>query len=282
MVHNYYLYEKDGLLSMIPWDYNLAFGTFQSRDAASAVNDPIDSPLSVSGNGDRPMADWIFQSESNTRLYHQYLREFLDTVDPTALIEEAGALIAPYVERDPTKFCTYEEFEAGVEALKMFCDLRVESVEGQLAGTIPSTSAGQSADNTALVDAAGLTLSDMGTMNQGGGPGGFPQQGGDFPQQGSDSVQQGGEQPAQFPGEGMPEPSGETDAAQPDSQPQESPAPPDLDRNRGEDRQPPDGGFPGGGMTQDGTQTSNGPVLLAVSVLALAVGLAVAFVFKRR
>ena len=30
MVHNYYLYEKEGRLSMIPWDYNLAYGTFQS------------------------------------------------------------------------------------------------------------------------------------------------------------------------------------------------------------------------------------------------------------
>ena len=26
MIHNYYLYEKDGQLSMIPWDYNLAYG----------------------------------------------------------------------------------------------------------------------------------------------------------------------------------------------------------------------------------------------------------------
>ncbi len=26
MVHNYYLYEEDGIMSMIPWDYNLAFG----------------------------------------------------------------------------------------------------------------------------------------------------------------------------------------------------------------------------------------------------------------
>lgn len=25
MIHNYYLYEKDGKMSMIPWDYNLAF-----------------------------------------------------------------------------------------------------------------------------------------------------------------------------------------------------------------------------------------------------------------
>ena len=28
MLHNYYLYEKDGKLSMLPWDYNLAFGGF--------------------------------------------------------------------------------------------------------------------------------------------------------------------------------------------------------------------------------------------------------------
>ncbi|MDO4740591.1 MAG: CotH kinase family protein, partial [Eubacteriales bacterium] len=26
MIHNYYLYEEDGRLSMLPWDYNLAFG----------------------------------------------------------------------------------------------------------------------------------------------------------------------------------------------------------------------------------------------------------------
>ena len=31
---------EDGRLSMIPWDYNLAFGTFQTADASAAVNDP--------------------------------------------------------------------------------------------------------------------------------------------------------------------------------------------------------------------------------------------------
>lgn len=47
MIHNYYLYESDGQLSMIPWDYNLAFGGFQSAaDATSLVNYPIDSPVS--------------------------------------------------------------------------------------------------------------------------------------------------------------------------------------------------------------------------------------------
>ena len=184
MVHNYYLYEEDGKLSMLPWDYNLAFGTFQGGDAAGAVNDPIDTPLSVTGDGSRPMADWMFSNEEYTALYHRYFQEFLDSTDCAAIIGEAYGLIAPYVEKDPTRFCTYDEFEAGVEALKTFCELRTQSVEGQLDGSIPSTDQGQAADASALVDAAGLTLSDMGAMGSGGGPG--PGGGSGFPGGGKD------------------------------------------------------------------------------------------------
>ncbi len=34
--HNYFLYEEDGVLSILPWDYNLAFGTY-----ALGMTDPI-------------------------------------------------------------------------------------------------------------------------------------------------------------------------------------------------------------------------------------------------
>ena len=168
MIHNYYLYEEDGQLSMIPWDYNLAFGGFQGGDATSSVNDPIDSPLSVTGSGDRPMADWIFASEEYTERYHQYFAEFLEAVDVAAIIDQAAELIAPYVEKDPTKFCTYEEFQTGTATLREFCLLRQESVESQLKGTIPSTDEGQSADSVSLIDASHITISDMGSMNAGG------------------------------------------------------------------------------------------------------------------
>ena len=157
MIHNYYLYEENGQLSMIPWDYNLAFGTFQGSGASGAVNDDIDAPLSVTGN-DRPMIDWILGSEENTQLYHQYFQAFLDTVDVQAMIANAKTLISPYVEKDPTKFCTYKEFETGVETLAAFCDLRSQSVAQQLAGEEPT------------VDASALNVSAMGTM--GGGFGG--------------------------------------------------------------------------------------------------------------
>ena len=173
MIHNYYLYEEDGQLSMIPWDYNLAYGTFMGADASGSVNDPIDAQY-----GDRPMIDWIFSNEEYTELYHQYFSEFISEYFDTGYVDEMIAstteMIAPYVEKDPTKFCTYEEFVMGAETIRQFCNLRAESVRGQLGGTVPSTSSGQSKDNSALVDTSGLTISAMGTMgnSMGGGFGG--------------------------------------------------------------------------------------------------------------
>lgn len=167
IVHNYYLYEKDGQLSMIPWDYNLAFGTFQSSDATAMVNSPIDTPVGSMWEEERPMVDWIFDREEYTQQYHRYFADFLENTDFDGLIDTTASLIAPYVERDPTKFCTYEEFETGVEALKEFCRLRAESVEGQLGGEIPATTSAQEENSGALVDASHLTLSDMGTMENG-------------------------------------------------------------------------------------------------------------------
>ena len=169
MIHNYYLYEEDGQLSMIPWDYNLAYGSFMGGNASSSVNSPIDTPVS-GGMSDRPMVSWIFDSEEYTEQYHELFREFIDGVDFEKLVSETAELIDGYVEKDPTKFCTYDEFLTGVEAIGRFCTLRAESVSGQLDGSIPSTTEGQKADSSALIDTDGLNTSDMGSM--GGGFGG--------------------------------------------------------------------------------------------------------------
>ena len=169
MIHNYYLHEKDGQLSMIPWDYNLAFGTMQGTDATGTINTPIDTPVS-GGSSDRPMLNWIFENEEYTEMYHQYFAEFLETVDIAGIIDAAYELIAPYVEKDPTSFYTYEEFEKGVETIRQFCVRRQESIELQLEN-------GETTTNMNYVDASDLTLSDMGSMNN-GGPGGGGRNGG--------------------------------------------------------------------------------------------------------
>ncbi len=178
IVHNYYLYEKDGVLSMIPWDYNLSFGTMGGgSDASSAVNSPIDSPAGGS-ESDRPMVAWIFSNAEYTEKYHAAYAQLVSSLTEgdylAELIRTTAERIAPYVETDPTKFCTYEEFQAGVETLLQFCALRLESIAGQLDGSIPSTSDGQRADASALIDASAIDLSEMGSMhNPGGNDGGF-------------------------------------------------------------------------------------------------------------
>ncbi len=162
MVHNYYLYEEDGQMSMIPWDYNLAYGTFQGGDATSTVNADIDSPVSNGSVDDRPMVGWIFSDDEYTEMYHErfseFISEWIDSGKLENMIRDTAELISPYVEKDPTKFCTTEEFETAVDAISSFVSLRGEAVSRQLAG-----------DDTA-VECGDLNLSDMGTM--GGGMGG--------------------------------------------------------------------------------------------------------------
>lgn len=174
MIHNYYLYEKDGKMQMIPWDYNLAFGGFQSAGGAtSLVNYPIDSPVSGKSVEDRPMLSWIFESEEYTKLYHEYFREFISKYFDSGyfeeMIESVQNMISPYVESDPTKFCTFEEFQKGIATLKEFCLLRAESVTLQLNGTIGTTSESQNSET--FVKADSIEISDMGSMNNSMGKG---------------------------------------------------------------------------------------------------------------
>lgn len=157
MVHNYYLYEEDGQMAMIPWDYNLAFGTFHAADADSAVNTPINNPVS-GGASDRPMFGWIFESEEYVERYHQLFTEFLNTMDIPKIIDDAYDLIESYVEKDPTAFYTDEAFEKGVETLRKFCDLRSESISMQL-------ESGETTESMGYADVSSISLSDMGTMD---------------------------------------------------------------------------------------------------------------------
>lgn len=167
MIHNYYLYEQNGLLYMIPWDYNLAFGGFESSlSTESAVNYPIDTPVSGGTVDDRPMLAWIFSDSDYTEMYHSCFERFIsDCFDSgyfTDLFGSTVALISEYVEKDPTAFCDYDTFLKGAETLEKFYFLRAESVKKQLNGKIGSEADTQIAET--LVSGEELSLSDMGSI----------------------------------------------------------------------------------------------------------------------
>lgn len=162
---NYYLYEKRGRLSMLPWDYSSAFGTYRLGDATRTVNYPIDTPLLSGLSGERPMFDWIMKDPRYVASYHTAMRNIIDRYsgenDISSKLKQMEAMLTPYVERDQNKFTSATAFHKGVDTLISFWNLRSLSVGNQLSGEIPSTFDGQVDSPELLVDASSIELIDM-------------------------------------------------------------------------------------------------------------------------
>lgn len=184
MAHNYYLYESDGKLNLIPWDYNLALGgmggmgggmpggsgeTEESSEATSVVNSPIDDAFSGTDFFDTLLENETYHSQYEAYL-QQLVSEYINGGGFDAFYERVRSQIDELVETDPTAFYSYDEYETAAETLYQVVKLRGQSIQGQLDGTVPSTEEAQR-DSDALIDASDLDVSVMGTMNMGGGNG---------------------------------------------------------------------------------------------------------------
>ncbi len=182
MAHNYYLYESGGQLNIIPWDYNLAFGgmsmgggpgSSSGSGATSTINSAIDDSWSSTN-----FMDGLLENEAYLSQYHSYLQQLVtDYVEGgglDAFYERVRSQIDSLVETDPTAFYSYSEYETAAETLYQVVKLRAESIQGQLGGSIPSTSDAQRTASDSMVDGSSIDLSVMGTMNNGGGGKGGP------------------------------------------------------------------------------------------------------------
>ncbi len=179
MAQNYFIYERDGQVSILPWDYHLSYGGFMAGSAEDVVNFPIDTPVSGVSMESRPLLNMLLSNEEYLERYRGYLQEIVDGYFNSGLFEETvrniQAKIAEYIQDDPSAFYTYDEFNKGVDAFISLNRLRAESIEGQLDGTIPSTSEGQESESAVLIDASTLDMTALGSNNMGGpgmgGPG---------------------------------------------------------------------------------------------------------------
>ena len=173
MAHNYYLYEYEGQLNIFPWDYNLSLGGMGmgGSDATSMVNDAIDTPFSAT-----KFFNALLENEEYLNRYHEYLQQLVDEYVNSGKFEETYNRIRNQIDElvatDPTAFYTEEEYQMATELLYKTVMLRAESIDGQLAGTIPSTDAEQRTNTDSFVDASDIDVKLMGQMNM-GGSGGF-------------------------------------------------------------------------------------------------------------
>ena len=192
-VHNFYLYEQDGMLSMIPWDYNLAFGSFTYETAVSSILDgshfnaipetgsamdirtsminyPIDTPVYSIAMQDRPLLNALLSNPETLEMYHQYydqlLKECFENGKYAELYTQVYQNIRPYVTQGLTFYET-EQFEQGAEAMQEYLHYRAESVRKQLDGSLASTLEGQhdNAEHLVIPEKLNLTaLADFASL----------------------------------------------------------------------------------------------------------------------
>ncbi|WP_052343857.1 CotH kinase family protein [Bacillus massiliigorillae] len=178
MKHNYYLYEQNGIFSILPWDYNMSFGGFgaggegnkpqaneqknvqdenneKNRDGnmggmmsgnlmnEKSINFSITTPVSGTTLEDRPLLNALLSIDKYREKYNQYLEEIATTFftekNMQTLTNQISATILKYVEKDPTKFTTTEQFLEGVsgdESLVAFAVKRADSILKQLSGEL--------------------------------------------------------------------------------------------------------------------------------------------------
>ncbi len=290
MAHNYYLYESKGMLNLIPWDYNLSFGGMgRSEDATQVVNSAIDDAFSGTDFFDTLMASQTYHQQYYDWL-EKIVEEYIEGGGFDAFYSRARSLLDDLVASDPTAFYSYDAYQTAAQTLYQVVLLRGQSIREQLAGTIPSTKGARSGSDE-LVDASGLSISVMGTMQSGGG--GMP---GDNQGQAPQNMQppqamDGGQFPGPMEGGSAPEgPSGMEEAnfqGAPTQQTGEKPtgegqspgnAGPggDIGRRGG-------GNFPGGETqpTANSTRTDN-LLWYGISLGVLLAALVLAAAFRRR
>ncbi len=172
--HNYFLYEDNGIVALLPWDYNLAYGTYAFgmsepiRDTTYLLNFPIDTPAFKEIMFKRPLYHRLMQDDENFKLYHKYfdqlLNNFFKNGQYELFFEKYTSLIDPYVENDPTAFCSFEDYKLAVRTLKRWVEIRSESIDKQLKGEYPSTIKEMN-ENEDLKIKADIDIRDLGDFD---------------------------------------------------------------------------------------------------------------------
>ena len=190
-------------------DNNAVTNAAENTEAQADANNQPQPPDNVDmrgmpsmDSGEKPLVTTLLGNETYRSVYEGYLKEIAEKYFTqeymTELVTKIHDLIAPYVQNDPTAFCTYEEFEQTCStdptdqySLVYYAVNMAESIENQLNGGEPTF-------NTSSMQGGGF----------GGGGKGGPDFGGEMPdftggQQGGqmDENERSGQQSGQADGQ---------------------------------------------------------------------------------
>ena len=172
--HNYGLYEKDGVLMMLPWDYDHSLGCMGAASGSSSwtelLNLPIDEPLIGTTLEERPLLNCLLSDETYKAQYYdlldKFLTEYVESGHLETTVDGIVDLILPYIQMESQAGITEERFRAAVQSNLDFCEYRSASIRGQLSGEIPKTVAGQEADPERRYSCYDFVSPDSGSLSE--------------------------------------------------------------------------------------------------------------------
>lgn len=125
--HNYMLYsDADGKFTVVPWDFNMSFNgysggggrgttTGSTTTNTNATNVSVDEPVLGISMENVPMINNLLAVPEYKEKYLGYVNELTDYMEGIQnRITDLADIIRPYVEADPTKFYTTEQFESNI------------------------------------------------------------------------------------------------------------------------------------------------------------------------
>ena len=189
---NYYLREAGGKISLIPWDYNLAWGAYPEdeemegedlleqseelrlptnagmrgkEETSRIVNFPIDTPFSEELS-QRTFFMKLLANENCKARYYHYLtvlcNEYINGGGFDKTLSCIESEIGEMAGTEPNAFYTNEQFHKAQQTLKLVLERRAASILGQMDGTIPATWEGQKALPQKLVNSDDINLQELG------------------------------------------------------------------------------------------------------------------------
>lgn len=123
--------------------FNMDMGMSGNLMSESAINFSVTTPVSGTTLEERPLLNVLLSNEKYRAQYEGYLKElttnYLTEDYVQSMTKKLAVLLTTYVEADPTKFSTTEQFLEAVEgenSLPEFAKQRSESILKQLSGEL--------------------------------------------------------------------------------------------------------------------------------------------------
>jgi spore coat protein CotH len=115
--HNYFLYDDpaDGRFDFLPWDMNESFGTFPPNLPFQKSSFP---PIDLNAPNRTPLLKKLLADPHYRSIYLAHYRTILrESFSPDSIrkmIDEIRPVIEQYVQNDPMKLYTYEDFQNNI------------------------------------------------------------------------------------------------------------------------------------------------------------------------